>query len=435
MEKELQQRLREEVFLRSFPSSVAYILFGLYLTIGSMGAGPYSGIVKILSGIVILLGAVRGWMNYDYQKTKVLSDTRWTQILVTIHGSAFFFSLIFALISWTNNFDGSKFFISVLIVSGFATATPITLGAVPRIQRWYLAFLITPICGATTLYWYREIETTLYYFIPYAILALYATLQGRVYHKHMVQKFYDDKKLAETNRNLLEQTAMMQHSSRLSSLGEMASGLSHEINNPLTIMLGHVDILLQVPKSKEEQQDVLVKIRHSGQRIAKIIRALRTFSRQSDQDPKKMVPIQQIIDSTLEFCEQRFAVEGVSLEINVTDDLEVYCREIHISQVLVNLLNNAFDESLRCNANVIRVKCFQNEEWVYLQVINKGEMSKTTEEKLFQPFFTTKEVGKGTGLGLNISHRIAIEHGGSLECSQQNGEVTFNLKLPVIKIS
>ena len=431
MEKELQQRLREEVFLRSFPSSVAYILFALYLTVGSMGAGPFSEIVKILSGIVILLGAVRGWMNYDYQKTKVLSDTRWTQILFTIHGSAFFFSLIFALISWTNNFEGSIFFISVLIVSGFATATPITLGAVPGIQRWYLVFLITPICSATTLYWYREIETTLYYFIPYVILALYATLQGRVYHKHMVQKYNDDKKLAETNRNLLEQTAMMQHSSRLSSLGEMASGLSHEINNPLTIMLGHVDILLQVPKSKEEQQDVLVKIRQSGQRIAKIIRALRTFSRQSDQDPKKMVPIQQIIDSTLEFCEQRFAVEGVSIEIDVSNDLEVYCREIHISQVLVNLLNNAFDESLRINASVIRVKCFKDDKSINIQVSNKGVLNKEAEEKIFQPFFTTKEVGKGTGLGLNISRRIAIEHGGNLKFESTEGEVKFTLSIPV----
>lgn len=228
---------------------------------------------------------------------------------------------------------------------------------------------------------------------------------------------------------------MMQHSSRLSSLGEMASGLSHEINNPLTIMLGHIDILLQVPKSKEEQHEVLIKIRQSGQRIAKIIRTLRTFSRQSDQDPKKMVSIQHIIDSTLEFCEQRFAVEGVSLKINVTEGLEVYCREIHISQVLVNLLNNAFDESLRCNSDEIQVNCFQEDKWVKLRVTNKGEISKAAEEKLFQPFFTTKEVGRGTGLGLNISHRIALEHGGTLKFESSPGEVTFTLSLPQISVS
>ncbi|MFP5490376.1 MAG: sensor histidine kinase [Bacteriovoracia bacterium] len=431
MENELKQRLREEVLIRSFPSSVAYILFSLYLAFSSMGEGPYMAHVKFLSVIVILLGAIRGWINFEYQKTKLVSEVRWTLILFTIHGSAIFFSGMFSLIAWMNSFDGSKFFISVLIISGFATATPITLGAVPKIQRWYLAFLITPICGATILFWYKELGTVLYYFIPYVILALYATLQGRVYHKHMVQKYTDDKKLAETNRNLLEQTAMMQHSSRLSSLGEMASGLSHEINNPLTIMLGHVDILLQVPKSKEEQQDVLVKIRQSGQRIAKIIRALRTFSRQSDQDPKRMVPIQQIIDSTLEFCEQRFAVEGVSIEIDVSNDLEVYCREIHISQVLVNLLNNAFDESLRINASVIRVKCFKDDKSINIQVSNKGVLNKEAEEKIFQPFFTTKEVGKGTGLGLNISRRIAIEHGGNLKFESTEGEVKFTLSIPV----
>jgi C4-dicarboxylate-specific signal transduction histidine kinase len=148
-----------------------------------------------------------------------------------------------------------------------------------------------------------------------------------------------------------------------------------------------------------------------------------------------LIPIQQIIDSTLEFCEQRFAVEGVSIEIKIADDLQVYCREIHISQVLVNLLNNDFDESLRSNASVIRVNCFRDEQSVKIEVINKGVISKDSEEKIFQPFFTTKDVGKGTGLGLNISRRIAIEHGGSLKFENSDGEVKFTLSIPVNEVS
>ena len=165
-------------------------------------------------------------------------------------------------------------------------------------------------------------------------------------------------------------------------------------------------------------------------RNLRLVRDFR-YSRQSDQDPKKLVPLQQIINSTLEFCEQRFSVEGLSIQIKSSDELEVYCREIQISQVLVNLLNNAFDESLRCNAYIIRMNCFREDNWISIQVTNHGEIDKDAEGKIFQPFFTTKEVGKGTGLGLNISRRIAIEHGGKLDFCQANGEVTFTLKLPL----
>jgi signal transduction histidine kinase len=407
----------------------------MFVTFANLIEGKLEKLVTICGLLIIVLALLRWWINYKYTKTQKITKTFWNLLLIVICLNALMFSLVLCMIGWAHEFSGHIFIVFALIVSGLTTASPITLGAVRNIQKLFLAIILVPFIIVLLFYNYPTLSNSTYFLIPFVIVGMYSTLQGRIYHKHIVQEYLADLKVKETNKNLLEQTAMMQHSSRLSSLGEMASGLSHEINNPLTIMLGHIDILLQVPKSKEEQKEILIKIRQSGQRIAKIIRALRTFSRQSDQDPKKLVPIQQIIDSTLEFCEQRFAVEGVSIEIKIADDLQVYCREIHISQVLVNLLNNAFDESLRSNASVIRVNCFRDEQSVKIEVINKGVISKDSEEKIFQPFFTTKDVGKGTGLGLNISRRIAIEHGGSLKFENSDGEVKFTLSIPVNEVS
>jgi len=230
---------------------------------------------------------------------------------------------------------------------------------------------------------------------------------------------------------LEHQRAQALHSAKLASLGEMSAGIAHEINNPLTVMVGAVDLLIQHEKPREAQLLMLNKIKAAGGRIIRIVRALRTFARQGEHDPKGPVSLLTLVEGTLDFCSQRFAVEGIELDVRVAPELRLFCRELEISQVLVNLLNNAFDATLLVRGKKVTLDATVAGDKVEIRVTNSGEIPPEVCERLFQPFFTTKEVGKGTGLGLNISRRIAQEHGGTLSFTQGSGQVCFKLTLPL----
>lgn len=227
-------------------------------------------------------------------------------------------------------------------------------------------------------------------------------------------------------------------SSKMSSLGEMAGGIAHEINNPLAIIHGKASAmrrrftrgLIDVEKSNED----LNKIEATVERISKIIKGLRSFSRNVEQDPMEKIKLQQVIDDTLELCKERFRNHNIDLKVNCPEDIIISCRPAQISQVIMNLLNNAHDA----------IEKFP-QKWVSLDVKNSGsriEISVTDSgtgisseivDKMMQPFFTTKEVGKGTGLGLSISKGIVEDHQGLLRYDSTSKNTRFVIELPIIE--
>lgn len=232
--------------------------------------------------------------------------------------------------------------------------------------------------------------------------------------------------------------AKILQSSKMASLGEMAGGLAHEINNPLTIIKTRADqILLRVQRG-ESLPEAWVKqrvtlISETVERIAKIIKGLRSFARDSSSEPLTDVRVGAIIDDTLSFCAQRFKSYEIDLrEVVPSPDIMLVCRPVQISQVLLNLLNNAFDA-----VNGLP------ERWVQLEVGLKNEMIEFSctdsgagvppelREKIMQPFFTTKEVGRGTGLGLSISRGIVENHGGKLWLDEHSRNTRFVFRLPL----
>jgi len=431
MDSALVKRLRTEVFVRSQPTSITYVFISLYLFLIRLRAGVHTPLLKAAIGLIFVLGVVRYFINRRYQRTQEITERLWGTLQVVVYVNALALSTVFVLVAWYGKFSGADFVAVTLVLTTLATASPITLASVPHVQWVFLAIIISPLCGLSLMFWKGGEETALHFLVPFMILAFYALLQGRVYHRHIVQKFRDDQELAQAHSSLLEQTAIMQHSSRLSSLGEMASGISHEINNPLTVMLGTVDLLLNAEKPREEQVEKLTRIKAAGQRISRIVRALRTFSRQSDKDPMEWVTAEKIIDVTLDFCSQRFQAEKIELTVKVEPETKVYCREVHVSQILVNLLNNALDESLRHGGRTVALQVKKAGAHVIFAVTNSGAISDEARQRIFQPFSTTKDVGKGTGLGLSISRRIAREHGGDLHFDVEGTRVTFYLSLPV----
>ncbi len=227
------------------------------------------------------------------------------------------------------------------------------------------------------------------------------------------------------------------YSAKMASLGEMAGGIAHEINNPLAIILGKATNIKTLLKSSAPDAASLLEeissIENTSLRIAKIIRGLRSFSRQGESDPMSKAFVYRIIEDTLELCDQRMKRCNIELSVTCPRDLQVSCRPSQLSQVLMNLLSNSYDALENATSRWIQIEAKQNDDMVILTVEDSGSgISPRVQEKMMQPFFTTKEVGKGTGLGLSISKGIVEDHLGQLRYEDHRGHTRFIVELPAV---
>lgn len=234
------------------------------------------------------------------------------------------------------------------------------------------------------------------------------------------------------------QRAQMIAASKLTSLGEMAGGLAHEINSPLNIIQARASDLQELADNAPLlEAPTVVKatgsiLRTCG-RIMSVVRGLRTFARDGRADPFELASLQAILDDTLALCRERFAAHGIRVQVVGLDhDLAIECQRVQISQVLLNFLNNAFDAIQPLSAKWIRVDVSQHADFVNLAVTDSGHgIPQEIAEKATQPFFTTKPVGKGTGLGLSISNAIAQAHHGFVRFDPRGPNTRIVLTIPI----
>ncbi|MGZ3669018.1 MAG: PAS domain-containing sensor histidine kinase [Bdellovibrionota bacterium] len=240
----------------------------------------------------------------------------------------------------------------------------------------------------------------------------------------------------EAEQIIEAQKAKMTAASKMSALGEMAGGLAHEINNPVAIIHGNAALLKQLAATGAIDREVMEKtagvIESTASRISKITRALRAFARDAEQDPFEKVTVKSVVDETAEFCRERFRGHGIQFIIDPIDPaIELECRPVQISQVLLNLLNNAHDVVENVPDSWIRVSATATPEMVELSVADSGAgIAPDLREKIFQPFFTAKEVGRGTGLGLSVAKGIVESHAGFLTVDANAKNTRFVVRLP-----
>lgn len=240
----------------------------------------------------------------------------------------------------------------------------------------------------------------------------------------------------QAERRLLELSQTIAAQSKLSSLGEMASGVAHEINNPLAIVsvkAAHALRRLQEGGAPAaELQADLEKIIQTSERIARIVRGLRTFSRSADNDPMSLASLPLVIEEALDMCSERFRHHAIELRVANIPDLTLLCRPSQIAQVIVNLLNNAFDavEALPEKWAELGFEIDSDTSRVRISVTDSGSgIPEEIARKMMQPFFTTKAVGRGTGLGLSISQSLVAGHGGTLVYTLAGGHTRFTFDI------
>jgi C4-dicarboxylate-specific signal transduction histidine kinase len=235
---------------------------------------------------------------------------------------------------------------------------------------------------------------------------------------------------------LKTQEQSMISSSRLASLGEMAAGIAHEINNPLAVIIGRSEMILSQladgSATDVEVNKTLSKINDMAHRISKVVTSMRRVSKAGVKEEIVATNLFFAIEDVLNLSAERVRNSLIELDFSgVNQNTSIQVNMSQLSQVLINLLGNSIDELLK-NAEDNRRIWLSNEEiegQVILKIRDSGAgIPVNVREKLFQPFYTTKEIGVGTGLGLSISKALMIGMGGDLELSPDLSQTCFILK-------
>ncbi|MCO5142490.1 MAG: ATP-binding protein [Oligoflexia bacterium] len=241
-----------------------------------------------------------------------------------------------------------------------------------------------------------------------------------------------DVKVKEKTRELEESQAFLVNSSKMAAMGEMAGGIAHEINNPLATIQIKIEQLVEMCASsqvdKTEVHKRLEAVTRLVDRIAKIIQSMRVIGRDSAKDPLTSVGLFHLIEEALVIFQEKFRSLGFSVEIDDScKSLHIMVNETHFLQVISNLIHNAIDASLEGKTQRwIKFRAEIENDYCKLYVSDSGSgIHESVEKKLFQPFFTTKDVGKGLGIGLSISKKLMQQQKGDLTYSNKFKNTTF----------
>lgn len=236
---------------------------------------------------------------------------------------------------------------------------------------------------------------------------------------------------------------ILQHSfqqAKMSTLGEMAANIAHEINNPLAIISGKTQIITNQLNSGAfdliKMNSDLNKIVQTIGRIDRIVKGIKLISRSSESDAYEYVTIERVVQETLELCNERIYFHQVELRLKNSLKISFECRPTQIVQVLLNLVGNSIDAVEKMPVKWIEIEAVQQGEAVVISVTDSGTgIPESIQSRLAQPFFTTKDIGKGTGLGLSISKGIVENHGGTFKYDQASRNTRFLLVLPLQQVN
>lgn len=250
--------------------------------------------------------------------------------------------------------------------------------------------------------------------------------------------------LKQLKNNIAEnerKTADLARADKMASIGEMLSGIMHEINNPISIITSRIQLISNIFESKNVDMNMIKKsfdvISRNAYRTSKIISGVKTLFRETSKESFVNTELKEIIDITNEAVAEKVDKYEISLEFifkNCDELTQIFCFPLQIAQVLINLINNSSDaiRSVELRWIKVRFELFESHFAIYVTDSGVG-LSEEIQKKIELPFYTSKKAGEGSGIGLHISKRIIESHQGKFyyNSESQNTEFIIELPLPV----
>ena len=266
--------------------------------------------------------------------------------------------------------------------------------------------------------------------VPVELTAAVTTYKGKPANVGYIRDITKRKRAEEREKQLQEELSL---SSRLASVGELAAGVAHEVNNPLTGIIGFSQRLLRKSTDEAAIRD-LERIHNEAQRAAKVVRNLLTFARR--RKPKKeYLDVNEILARALELRAYELKTSNIELTVEFIPDLPKITADFHQMQdVFLNIILNAEQAMVEANqGGKLNIKTQKVKGYIKISFTDDGPgISAEQLEEIFDPFFTTREEKGGTGLGLSVCHGIVIEHGGRIYAKSKPGKgATFTVELPL----
>jgi signal transduction histidine kinase len=447
--------LVREHFERSLPSSLGSIFVLTFMgIIYQFGTTVLAGPMFVLGVGIAIATTFRGVISYLGVKNKIsiYANEKYVKVAVILNSS--FWGMGFCLDAWYSKIDGIERLVALALIMGFTSVAPVALITIPIIQAY---FFICCLLFPALIYLYRVFDghlPTQAIAIPGFLLILffYQLSTSRKLSKMLIRDIENSlklkieqenlkatlDKLRETQGELSVERAKALNSERLAFLGSMASGVAHEINNPLTISGGQVfKIQNYLTKHPEADSSGLInacieKISEMNARIRNIVRGLQHFSRSRAVEDPEVFSIGELVEFTAIFFNEKMKSQEIHFEMDPPPEISINGQKSELSQALFNIIDNAIEATYGVPERKINVKYQVLGQQVQILIIDNGKgVNEAIKEQIFDPFFTTKDVGQGTGLGLSVARGIIKAHGGDIQFTSNPGATTFSVSLPI----
>ncbi len=237
--------------------------------------------------------------------------------------------------------------------------------------------------------------------------------------------------IASKNAEIIQKQSEMVQIAKFSALGEMAGGVAHEINNPLAIITANSELILKYASNPEKLTRCTDAISRASIRATKIVSGLLNFSEYSGTESEQKLSLQELIESVISFSKAKLTAKGIEIHLAPIPVVDILCHKNSIIQTILALINNSVDVLKDIAKPELFIEFNDLEEKIEIKCRDNGPgIAEENISKIMTPFFTTKPVGSGVGLGLSVARGIVEKHGGKLSFKNTNPGVEFTIHLP-----